>query len=154
MFGRLSNNARQALTVTAQQTAAAGQEHALQALDTLIYNTPRRGGYVRTGRLFDQTYTRVFTDQPGAAGEGRAVIEIGNRAPYAPYVEHGTYFNYRDIDAIVNDAENRNSDPIVLRYLQRRPGVEPRPFIYPSVVLMQRVALQIFEREIERRGLK
>ena len=123
-------------------------------MDTLIYNTPRRSGYVRTGRLFDQTYTRVFTDQPGAAGEGRAVIEIGNRAPYAPYVEHGTYFNYRDIDAIVNDAEARNSDPIVLHYLQRRPGVEPRPFIYSTVVFMQRIALQIFERELERRGLK
>lgn len=60
---------------------ASAEEHAIQNVTKVVYDTPERG-YIRTGNLRNRITHKVLPDENA--------VMIGEALEYAPYVELGT----------------------------------------------------------------
>ena len=133
---RLQREAPQALGVVADAAAAKGREFARDIVTQQIYATPRRSDYVRTRMLIRSIYSST-----SRSGTSYAVI-VGASAHYAAYNEFGTYEGYigddEIPDEIIDRARRSRGEPIVLQYAPAAKGLEPRPYILPSLVMVER----------------
>ena len=109
------------------------QDAARRLIDKQIYDTPERG-YERTGKLAQSIYafkkrTSKNTWQLTVGAFGGA----GGRL-YALYNERGTYGARVSLESILKAAREVQADLIVLEYGNPASGLEPRPFVIPTVV--------------------
>ena len=114
-----------------------GKEHALELINTLIYNTPQRGGYIRTGALRRSIEFYVRGNQYSTsiyAVAGRDLIR-----PYAKFNEQGTRESHVSAEDILAQARSTVGELILLEYGRGRGGLEPRPFMYPTLIFMERI---------------
>lgn len=129
--------------------AAVGREYARDIVTVLIYATPQRGGYRRTRTLIRS----IYADVEYARRRRPARVQIGASAHYAIYNEMGTHDGYLGEDTpeeILADARAAQSDLITLEYGQPEKGLEPRPFIIPALVMLEREAPQLILRAYRR----
>lgn len=124
--------------VAMQRVAVRGLQHALKLLDQLIYNTPERGGYKRTFRL--RRGMRTFTRKEG----NEHVLYILNDArsergaPYPVYNELGTYEGATSPEDMFSQARSEVPSELVLMEFGRVAfGLEPRPFFFPTLAVME-----------------
>jgi hypothetical protein len=131
---RLEKAAVKAPLVAMQRLQVRGEEHALRLLNQLIYMTPERGGYRRTGNL--RANFRVFAVQE----RGEARLYMVNTTPgYPPHVEQGTYDNKLEPDDIISLAEGIPGEVILMDFGDAQgKGMEPRPSFYPTWVKLAR----------------
>lgn len=113
-------------------------EHDARArLDTLIYNTPQRGNYERTGALRDSVYSSAETDSDGFTVTLGAVGGSKGRRYAAPN-ETGSLASYNSLDSLLEAARGSN-DPLNLpAYPRGQGGLEARPYISPALAEMER----------------
>ena len=133
-----------------------GERSAKQLLRSQIYDTPQRGGYVRTGALMRGM--AVTAQAPG----GNLTLTFKNTAqsskgfPYAIVNELGNIQRVRDNKTILTVNElrdlarervNENATPPAIRYGRRAGILEPRPFAIPAAAATER---RVFARLSER----
>lgn len=111
------------------------EQDAKTEITRVIYNTPERGGYERTGALRDSI--------KGFAQVDRAGVTVGLEArggaegrEYASYTELGTRGSFRDVASILADA--RDAPFGALASYSRSTGLEPRPYLYPALAEAER----------------
>lgn len=108
------------------------EDDARRIITLLIYSTPERG-YIRTGALRDSIFAGAFQ-----AGDDNWVITVGatgsNEREYALFNELGTLGGHRSFDEILAEASGTTGDLILLEFGQPSSGLEPRPWVIPSVV--------------------
>jgi hypothetical protein len=133
-FKGLNRAGQNAVFVGMQRLARDTLEHAQELLERLIYATPERGGYERTGKLRRGVRTYVTTDASGPT------LWLIATADYSDYNERGTYDYKIEPSEIIAKAQASNADLILLEY-GRNPGLkglEPRPWHYVSSVWAQK----------------
>jgi len=134
---RLQREAPQAMETMTLAAAAQGREFARDIVTQQIYATPQRSGYQRTRMLIRSIYGSTERFQNG----GYAII-VGASAHYAAYNEFGTYQGYIGDDAvpdeIIERARRHRGEPILVQYPPADSGLEPRPFILPALVMVER----------------
>jgi hypothetical protein len=138
----------EAIDTIAQTLAALGKEFARDIVTVQIYATPQRGEYRRTRMLLRSIYSAV--ERIGTSG--RAVV-VGASVSYAAFNEYGTYDGWLGENAseeIVEAARRANSDLITLEYGRVEAGLEPRPFIIPALVMLERKAPELVMRAMRR----
>lgn len=104
-------------------------------LNLQVYDTPPRG-YERTRALWRSIYAIRIRAAPlvwdlviGAVGGA------GGRS-YALYVERGTYAGRITLDQVMRDAKAVGRQLIHLEYGDPATGMEPRPFVIPTAVMV------------------
>lgn len=113
------------------------EERALELIDKVIYDTPERGGYKRTGALKRSIYA-VYVKRGYEWHLEVGALGSPERA-YALYNERGTYKGRVTLDSIMKLAmKNAYKGLIVLEYGDAAKGLEPRPWTIPVVVMMNR----------------
>lgn len=140
---------RDAGRVAMQEVAVKSLEHALRLLDTLIYDTPPRGGYERTRRLRRgmKTFVREETEGPVLYFVNDARSKSG--APYPVYNEMGTRALAQRPDAILNMARSRlPTDLVLIEFGRQSGGLEPRPFFLPTVAYAEHLLPVELERAL------
>lgn len=110
---------------------------ATEIINALIYRTPERGGYKRTGALRDSIeavwvnvgdrWSLILTASGGAGGRR-----------YALFNEAGTYDGAVSLQSILARARRDDRALILLEYGDPATGLEPRPWTIPTVVMMRR----------------
>jgi hypothetical protein len=138
----------EAIDTIAHTLAALGKEWARDIVTVQIYATPQRGDYRRTRYLLRSIYSAV--EKIGTSG--RAVV-VGASASYAAFNEYGTYDGWIGENAsseIVEAARAVQSDLITLEYGRVEVGLEPRPFIIPALVMLERKAPELVMRAMRR----
>lgn len=143
---------RDAGRIAMQEVAVKGLSHALTLLDRLIYDTPQRGGYVRTRRLRRgmRTFVREETEGPVLYIINDARSKKG--APYPVYNELGTRSGFRPVDRILSQARRQLPTSLVLLEFGRvSGGLEPRPFFFPTLAFMEYQIPIELERALLRR---
>lgn len=132
-------------------TRLEGEAEALarQLIDVQIYDTPPRG-YARTGELKRSIY--AFKARRGRDSWEIVVGAYGGAGGrlYALYNERGTYGSRVTLESILQRA-------LQLEYGNPGQGLEPRPWVIPSVVMVSRQvpamvlkAIQDAERDATR----
>lgn len=116
----------------ARTLAGIGREYARDIITIAIYATPERGGYQRTRYLLRSIYGAVDSDK------NASVVTLGAAAEYSSYNELGTYDGEVAPDEVLERARKVKSDLIVLEYGDVDRGLEPRPFILPALVMLER----------------
>lgn len=106
-------------------------EHDARArLDLLIYNTPQRGNYERTGALRESVHSRAETSQDGFT------VTLGatgsSKRAYASYNELGSYGSGISLERALGDAR-ASDDPLSIPAYPRSTGLEPRTYITPAL---------------------
>ena len=106
-------------------------------IDQQIYRTPERG-YERTGKLGDSIY--AFKRRAGRDSWEIVVGAYGGAGGrlYALYNERGTYGARVTLESILQRALAASSHPIQLEYGRPGEGLEPRPWVIPSIVMISR----------------
>lgn len=151
-MARLERDAPKMANTVAQTLAAIGKEYARDIITVAIYATPERGGYRRTRQLIRSIYAQVTHAQKGRG----ARVTIGASAGYAAYNEFGTYDGYQLAGGaqaptnIIAEARKAKSDLIVLEYGDVQRGLEPRPFLIPALVMLEREAPDLIIRAYRR----
>jgi hypothetical protein len=106
---------------------------AKQILTVLVYDTPETERYRRTGALLRSVYA-----VSQKVSQGNWLIRIGasgsDERQYAWFVETGTFAGHRTFDQILADAQAATAELIVLEYGRPSKGVQPKPFVVPSLV--------------------
>jgi hypothetical protein len=124
------------LDTAAKTMAAIGKEYARDIVTVVIYQTPMRSGYKRTRFLLRSIYSTVKRSERGR------VITVGAAADYSAYQELGTYEGYLGEGAaeeqILRDARAFGAFLITLEYGRVERGLEPRPFILPALIMLER----------------
>ena len=113
-----------------------GIEHAQELLDRLVYLTPERG-YERTGKL--RNSVKGFVRRDGGVTTLYMFVET-SKAPYAQYVEHGTFDQARSEAEIIELAQREareNLEVLILEFGKEGKGMEARPFMYPTKVWLE-----------------
>ena len=131
----------------AETLAALGKEYARDLVTVMIYATPQRSGYRRTRWLIRSIYSAVERNM-----NNRTII-VGAAAHYAAFNEFGTYDGWLGSDAekqILQDARAAHSDLIKLEYGDVASGLEPRPYIIPALVMLERKLPELTIRAIRR----
>lgn len=110
---------------------------ATEVINALIYRTPERGGYKRTGALRDSIeavwvqvgdrWSIILTAVGGAGGRR-----------YALFNEAGTYDGAVSLQSILARARANKNALILLEYGDPVMGLEPRPWTIPTVVMLRR----------------
>lgn len=138
------------LDLVAETLAAKGKEYARDIITVTIYSTPERSGYKRTRYLIRSIYSAV------ERGEGRHSysIIVGAAANYSAYNELGTYDGYLGEDEaeakILADARADQRELITLEYGDVERGLEPRPYILPSIVMLERELPDLLSEAMNR----
>lgn len=145
---RLEKQLPGTLDTVAKTLAAQGREYARDIVTVMIYATPERGGYRRTRQLIRSIY---------GANERRGSqhrVVIGASVGYAPYNEFGTYDGYAGDDVAADEilaaARDSNARLITLEYGRVESGLEPRPFIIPAIVMVEREAPAMLAEAVRR----
>lgn len=143
-----------ATTATIAKTLAAqGREYARDIITVVIYATPERGGYRRTRMLIRSIYSAVEQGE-----KGKVEVTVGASADYARWNEMGTGDAGAEIgssldeaaERILADAQATQQRLITLEYGNPGHGLEPRPFIIPALVMLQREAPELIARAYDR----
>lgn len=150
---RLGKDAPGAMEIVAETLAAQGREYARDIITLVIYATPERGGYRRTRMLIRSIYSAVEKDE-----KGRLQVTVGASAEYALWNEMGTGDAGAAIgsnadeaaERILADAQASRQRLITLEYGNPGHGLEPRPFIIPALVMLQREAPAMIAEATER----
>lgn len=113
------------------------EDLAWDLINAQIYDTPPRGGYDRTGALRDSIH--AAKDRRGKSVWGLYLGAIGGAAGriYALYNERGTWGGRVTLQSIQRKAM-QTKGIIRLQYGDPKSGLEPRPWIIPTMVMMVR----------------
>jgi hypothetical protein len=147
-LGQLNKEMPDAVATIAHTLATLGKEYARDIITVQIYATPQRGDYRRTRYLLRSIYSAVQSYE----NRGHR-IAVGASASYAAFNEYGTYDGWLGENAsseIVDAARRVQSDLITLEYGQVEVGLEPRPFIIPALVMLERKAPELVIRAMRR----
>lgn len=131
-LGRMRARAPEEVTIVARTLAAIGREYARDLITVMIYATPQRGGYKRTRFLLRSIFGEATKEG------GTDVVTIGAAAEYAVYNELGTYDGATLPEDVLAEARRNRSDLITLEYGSPERGLEPRPFILPAMIKLER----------------
>jgi hypothetical protein len=145
---RLGREMPEAVATIAHTLATLGKEYARDIITVQIYATPQRGGYRRTRYLLRSIYSAVQAYKK----DGHRIV-VGASASYAAFNEYGTYDGWIGENAseeIVEAARQAQSDLITLEYGNVEVGLEPRPFIIPALVMLERKAPELVIRAMRR----
>lgn len=125
------------------------EEHARRLVTILIYNTPQRSGYDRTGALRESI--KAF---PQKLGSEEWIVRVGATsgpgAEYALFNEAGTLEGSVTFEEILAQARGAAGDLIILEFGRPSRGLEPRPFIIPTAVHTVRVAPAFILQAVRR----
>ena len=144
---KLRQRAPHEIKLIAETLAALGKEYARDIVTVMIYATPERSGYKRTRFLLRSIYSEV------QQRKGQTIITLGAGANYAAFNEFGTYDGWLGEGAeaqILADARAAGSDLITLEYGNPGRGLEPRPFIIPALVQLEKKAPELVMRAVRR----
>lgn len=125
-----------------------GVDHARELLDRLIYMTPMRGGYRRSRALTNNVAGFVRRERGGYA------IYIFDRENYAWFNELGTYDYAVSPEEVINRARSRSNSQLVMVEYGREDGMsglEPRPFLFPTMVWLEATLPEYLEQVLERK---
>lgn len=112
------------------------KENAIEIINQLIYLTPERGGYARTGDLRASINTFAV---PTVEGWAMVIVFGGLEAPYAGENELGRDSRRETPASILARAQAAPNELIILEYgITPGLGLEPRPVFYPSWVMAVR----------------
>ena len=120
---------------------------AREIIQRQIYDTPSRG-YDRTGKLGDSIY--AFKRRTGRDSWELVIGAYGGAGGrlYALYNERGTYAGRVTLESILQRALAASGEPILLEYGDPSRGLEPRPWVVPSVVMISRRVPDMVRRAI------
>lgn len=128
---------RQEMNRVATLLKEAAERDAQHLISILIYDTPERSGYARTGDLRNSIRSSVT---PAGTDKWLITVGAGDGIDYAIYNELGTLEAHRSFDEIIATAKSTAGDLIILEYGQPSRGLEPRPWVIPSIVGVSRRA--------------
>lgn len=143
-LGNLVTRTPAEVEAIARTLAGLGREWARDIITIAIYATPQRGGYQRTRYLLRSIYGAV--DRINS--EYR--VTVGAAANYTAANELGTYDASVAPEEVLEAARAAASDLIVLEYGRPERGLEPRPFIIPALVMMERELPELVIRAYRR----
>lgn len=150
---RLAQRSPDEIETVARTLVALGREYARDIITVVIYATPQRGDYKRTRYLIRSIYGAVER-----IGSGAVRMTIGAAAEYAIYNELGTLSGYPGENAAAEILEaarkQADSELIILEYGRPETGLEPRPFIIPALVMMERRLPGLVFAALKRLGEK
>lgn len=136
-FNSLDLEVKSQLDRTFNRLEGDAEAIATEIINALIYRTPERGGYKRTGALRDSIeaawvqvgdrWSIILTARGGAGGR-----------TYALYNEAGTYDGAVSLDSILRRARANQAALILLEYGDPASGLEPRPWTIPTIVMLRR----------------
>jgi hypothetical protein len=140
------------LPIVMETLAALGKEFARDIVTEMIYATPQRGEYRRTRMLIRSIYSAVR--QEGTTH----LISVGASAHYAAFNEFGTYESWLGENAdrqIIEASRGKQGsrDTLILlktEFGDPQGGLEPRPFILPALVMLERRLPEFIWRSLER----
>ncbi|MBA2666054.1 MAG: hypothetical protein H0U69_03345 [Trueperaceae bacterium] len=131
-LGLIRSRAPGEMEIIARTLAAIGKEYARDIITVVIYATPQRSGYKRTRFLLRSIFGEFQKMERGH------VVTIGAAAKYAYFNELGTYDSAILPETVLDDARRNRSDLITLEYGSPERGLEPRPFILPAMIKLER----------------
>jgi hypothetical protein len=135
---RLEAAAAKVPQVAMERLRVRGEEHFLRLVNALIYDTPERGGYSRTGRLKRGIKAHVVRE----GGQARLYL-VNTQPAYPGYVEVGTYDNRLTIEEVLAMAEGVPDELILLDVPREGKGMEARPTLYPTWVYLARTMPEV-----------
>ncbi len=142
---------RDAGRVAMQRVAVTGLQHALRLLDLLIYDTPERG-YTRTRRLRRSMRTFIREENGGPVLYLINDARSKQGAPYPVYNELGTRKLARSPADILNAARKQvPTDLVLIEFGRGKGGLEPRPFFFPTLAVIEHALPIEMERALLER---
>lgn len=118
--------------------AGDAKESAIDLINLQIYDTPARGNYVRTGALRSSIHAEA--ERSGATRWSIVIGAVGGAGgrKYALFNERGTWGSRVTLESIRARAEAAKTHQglIRLQYGDPKSGLEPRPWITPTIVMI------------------
>lgn len=151
-MGKVTSGVRLELANVVRQLTQEAEAYATELITVMIYDTPQRGGYERTGMLRDSI---VASSHQLASDRWEIRVYARGGAggrEYALFNELGTFDNHRSFEQILAAANVATARLIELNYGRPGKGLEPRPWVIPTAVHVARRAPLLILEAVRKAG--